>query len=147
MRKIKIAIVGYGNRGQVYADYSLDEPEEVEVVAVIDPNPYKIKIATERYNLSNDRTFASYSDFLKSGIETDIVVNSTMDQFHYQIAKEILNSGRHMLMEKPVVPNKSQLIELENLAKEKGVNVFVCHVLRYSPFYKTIKKYIKEILL
>ena len=45
MKKIKIAVVGYGNRGQVYADYSLDEPNEVEVAAVIDPNEYKLKVA------------------------------------------------------------------------------------------------------
>ena len=34
MKKIKLAVVGYGNRGQVYADYSLDEPTEVEVAAM-----------------------------------------------------------------------------------------------------------------
>ena len=41
MRKIKMAVVGYGNRGQVYADYSLDEPNELEIVEIIDPNEYK----------------------------------------------------------------------------------------------------------
>ena len=34
MKKIKLAVLGYGNRGQVYADYSLDEPDEVEVVGM-----------------------------------------------------------------------------------------------------------------
>ena len=48
MKKIKIAVVGYGNRGQVYADYSLDEPQEVEVVAVVDCNKYKLEVAKER---------------------------------------------------------------------------------------------------
>ena len=57
MKKIKLAVLGYGNRGQVYADYSLDEPDEVEVVAVIDPNEYKLKVAKERYKLSAEQLF------------------------------------------------------------------------------------------
>ena len=74
MKKIKIAVVGYGNRGQVYADYSLDEPNEVEVVAVIDPNEYKLIVAKERYGLSDKNVFTNYSDFVKSGLEVDIVI-------------------------------------------------------------------------
>ena len=86
MKKIKIAIVGYGNRGQVYADYSLDEPNEVEVAAVIDPNEYKLQVAQARYNMPQNTTFTCYADFVKSGIEVDLVVNATMEQYHYQTA-------------------------------------------------------------
>ena len=78
MKKIKVAIVGYGNRGQVYADYSLDEPNEVEVASVIDPNVYKLQVARERYNLSENQTFTNYADFVKSNIDVDIVINATM---------------------------------------------------------------------
>ena len=43
LKQIKAVIVGYGNRGQVYADYSLDRPEELSVVAVVDPNEFKLE--------------------------------------------------------------------------------------------------------
>ena len=144
MKKIKIAIVGYGNRGQVYADYSLDEPNEVEVAAVIDPNEYKLQVAQARYNMPENTTFTCYADFVKSGIEVDLVVNATMEQYHYQTAMEILQSKHHMLIEKPIVPNKAELMDIYNTAKENGCTVFVCHVLRYSPFYKTIKNMISS---
>ena len=144
MKKIKIAVVGYGNRGQVYADYSLDEPNEVEVVAIIDPNAFKLQVAKERYQLSDGQLFSCYADFLKANIDTDIVINATMDQVHYQTAMEILQSKRHMLIEKPIVEKKAQLLEIQRTAKENGCMVFVCHVLRYSPFYKTIKKMIAD---
>lgn len=144
MKKIKIAVVGYGNRGQVYADYSLDEPNEVEVAAIIDPNPFKLQIAKERYQLSDGQVFLCYADFLKANIDADIVVNATMDQVHYQTAMEILHSKHHMLIEKPIVEKKEQLLEIQRLAKENNCMVFVCHVLRYSPFYKTIKKMIVD---
>ena len=144
MKKIKIAVVGYGNRGQVYADYSLDEPNEVEVAAVIDPNEYKLQVAKERYGMADGCVFTSYAEFLKAGIEVDLVVNATMEQQHYETAMEILRSKHHMLIEKPIVSKKSELMDIQRLAEENGCMVFVCHVLRYSPFYKTVKGFIEE---
>ena len=144
MEKIKIAVVGYGNRGQVYADYSLDEPKELEVAAVIDPNEYKLQVAKERYNLTDGQVFTSYADFVASKVEVDIVVNATMEQLHYQTAMEILRSKHHMLIEKPIVANKEQLFEIQRTAEENGCMVFVCHVLRYSPFYKKIKNMLAD---
>ena len=60
LKQIKAVIVGYGNRGQVYADYSLDRPEELSVVAVVDPNEFKLEEAKKRYSLSSDRLFGSF---------------------------------------------------------------------------------------
>ena len=94
MKKIKLAVVGYGNRGQVYADYSLDEPTEVEVAAVVDPNEYKLQVAKERYGLSDKQVFTSYADFVASGMDVDIVANATMEQLHYETALEILKSKK-----------------------------------------------------
>ena len=147
MKKIKIAVVGYGNRGQVYADYSLDEPQEVEVVAVVDCNGYKLEIAKERYGLTDKQVFLAYKEFVASGLDVDVVINATMDQVHYETAIEILESNHDMLIEKPIVANREELVKIQKLAKEKGRNVFVCHVLRYSPFYKKIKDFLRTGIL
>lgn len=144
IKKLWAVVVGYGNRGQVYADYSLDEPEEFGVAAIVDPNEFKRKEAKERYHLTDDRLFESFQDFAKSGITCDFAINATMDQQHYETAMEILHAGYHMLMEKPIVSETTQLRDIEHLAKKKHLNVFVCHVLRYTPFYSTIKKIINE---
>lgn len=140
IKKLWATIVGYGNRGQIYADYSLDEPSEFGVAAIVDPNDFKLQEAKKRYGLSDDRLFHNFDEFAKSGVVCDFVVNATMDQYHYETAMQILNAGYDMLMEKPIVPNEKQLMEIANLAKEKGANVFVCHVLRYTPFYRKIKE-------
>lgn len=144
LKQIKAVIVGYGNRGQVYADYSLDRPEELSVVAVVDPNEFKLEEAKKRYSLSSDRLFGSFEEFLKSKIECDIVINATMDEMHYETAMQILENGYDMLIEKPIVPNKKELFDIKKAAEKKNLRVFVCHVLRYTPFYKTIKKLIAD---
>lgn len=144
MKKLWTVVVGYGNRGQVYADYSLEEPGELGIAAVVDPNDFKLQEAKARYGLSDECLFHSIDEFIKSGIKCDFIINATMDQYHYEIAMKILHAGFDMLMEKPIVPNAKQLRDIEKLAKEKGVNVFVCHVLRYTPFYRKIKEIINE---
>lgn len=144
MKKLYAAIVGYGNRGQIYADYSLDEPEEFGVAAIIDPNDFKLQEAKKRYGLSDECLFHTFQEFVDSGVYCDFVVNATMDQYHYETAMKILDEGYDMLMEKPIVPNKEQLQDIANLAKEKNAKVFVCHVLRYTPFYRKIKELLNE---
>ena len=141
-KKKYAAIVGYGNRGQVYASYSLDCPEEFGVAAVIDPNDFKLHEAKEKYRLSDDRLFRSFDEFAASGVKCDFVINTTMDQCHYETTMKILNAGYDVLLEKPIVPNEEELRDIQRLAEKKGLRIFVCHVLRYAPFYKKIKELI-----
>ena len=144
MKKLWTAIVGYGNRGQVYADYSLDCPEELGIAAIIDPNPFKLSEAKKRYNLTDEQLFTSYEEFEAKNVACDFVVNATMDQNHYETAMQILAGKHDMLMEKPIVPNAKELMDIKNLADKNGCKVFVCHVLRYTPYYRTIKKLILD---
>ncbi len=142
MKQIKAVLVGAGNRGCVYSDYSLIKPEELKIIGVVDPRELARKSALERYSIPSDMAFATLDEFLSKKVDCDIVINATMDEMHYETALKIIGAGYDMLIEKPVTPNKKELLEIRDLAKEKGVNVFVCHVLRYTPFYKTIKEII-----
>lgn len=144
MKKIKAAVVGYGNRGQVYADYSLDRPNEIEIVAVIDINRERLDEAKERYNLGESELFTDIDSFLAKKIPADIVINATMDNEHYETGLKILNAGYDMLLEKPITAVPDELIDLEKTAEKLGRRVFVCHVLRYTPFYHTIKQIIAD---
>ena len=140
MKKLYAVVVGYGNRGQVYADYALQEPEEFGISAIVDPNEFKLQEAKARYGLTNECLFKDFATFAKSGIACDFVINATMDQHHYETAMEILHYGYNMLIEKPIVACAKELKDIEQLAKEKEAKVFVCHVLRYTPFYRKIKE-------
>ena len=140
LKKLWAVVVGYGNRGQVYADYSLAESAELGIAAIVDPNEFKLQEAKERYGLPSDHLFKDFTSFAKSGIACDFVINATMDQLHYETSMEILNAGYDMLLEKPIVADTKELKDIEQLAKEKGAKVFVCHVLRYTPFYRKIKE-------
>lgn len=49
-----------------------------------------------------------------------------------------------MLLEKPVVNNTAQLLDIQRTAEENGCLLMVCHVLRYTPFYRSIKQVIVD---
>ena len=140
MKKIKGAILGYGDRSYWYSQYAFDRPEEFEVVAVIDVNKYKLEKAKERFNLSSDMLFDSLDEFLGKDIKVDVVINGTMDQYHYETTVKLLKKGYNILLEKPITSNPEELLEIERLANEKNCKVVVCHVLRYTPFFRKVKE-------
>lgn len=142
MKKLKAALLGAGNRGQIYCDYALTCPEELEIVSVIDINPFKMNEAGDKYCVKNEMRFLSLDEFIKANVECDFVVNATMDEMHYETSMKLIEAGYNLILEKPITANLNELLDIERLAKEKGVKILVCHVLRYTPFYRTIKKII-----
>ncbi len=144
MKQITATLVGAGNRGCVYADYSLEAPEELQIVAVVEPLELRRKEAGKRYHIPESCRFADVESFLKAHISCDFVIDATMDEWHYRTAKPLLEAGYNMLLEKPIVANKQELLELQDLAHRKGVKVNVCHVLRYTPFFKRVKTLINN---
>jgi len=140
MKKLQACLVGCGNRGLIYADYSLMEKDELEIIAAVDPNKVHLNEAKNKYNLKDEMIFNNLDDFLNKNIKCDFIINATMDQVHYETGKKILEHGYNMLLEKPITPNENELLELEKIANEKNLKVVVCHVLRYTPFYRSIKR-------
>lgn len=55
--KVKAIIFGYGSRGKSYAQYAVDHPEELEIVAVADPVDAKRETAKKRHNLCENQLY------------------------------------------------------------------------------------------
>lgn len=140
MEKKTCAILGYGDRSGKYAQYALDHPQELEVVAVIDVAAHKLRQAKEVFRLSEERLFSSLDDFLSKDITCDFVINGTMDSLHYETTIKLLHGGYNLLLEKPITANVDELLEIQALANQKGLKIVVCHVLRYTMFYSKIKE-------
>ena len=147
MKKIKAVVFGAGNRGLfAYAPYAAQHPDEIELVAVAEPLANKREAFCERYGLPAERAFADYRAFFeeneRSPIDADLILVCTQDNDHYLPAKLALQSGYHVLVEKPIANSITQCRELELLSQSTGRQLGVCFVLRYTPFYKKIKEMI-----
>ena len=142
MKIIKAACVGAGNRGIIYSNYALLNSDRMKLVAVVDPNEHHRTELAKKHGISYDMQFEGVEDFVKERPDIDLVINATIDELHVKTTRPLIEAGYNVLLEKPITPRRSELAELCNLAEKRGVNIFVCHLLRYTPFYKNIKQHI-----
>lgn len=140
--KIRVVVIGCGDRATTYCEEGLRNLGRMEIVAAIDPNPERLRYMQEHFGVPANRCFLNSQDVLKQGKIGDCVINGTMDQYHFVTAIPFLKQGYDMLLEKPVVNNEKDLLAIRDVAAENGCNLTVCHVLRYAPFYRTIKEII-----
>ena len=136
----KLVVLGLGQRGNIYATYAKTYPEKFDLVAIVENNPERYEYAKREY--PNAKLFWDYKDFLKENIKADLVAVATQDNDHKEHSIALMKAGYDLLLEKPIANNKEDCLAIYNASKTYGRKVIVCHVLRYTPFYSTVKKYI-----
>ena len=139
MKKITAVIMGFGDRGQIYASYAQQAPDKMEIVGCVDPDPVRLNKAKELYHLKEENCFIRPADFYAREKFSDAVINATMDSLHVQTTLPLLRKGYDVLLEKPVTSDPQALLALADEAKRNGRVLMICHVLRYAPFYRKIK--------
>ena len=144
MEKVKIAILGFGQRGFVYANIIKEYPDEMELVAVCEINPVKKPLIMNLFQIPEDKYFLNDEEFFKQGKLADILVISTMDRDHYRQAMIALDLGYDLLLEKPISIEREEILAIAQKAKELGRRVAIAHVLRYTAFYQKIKELIQS---
>lgn len=137
---ITAIIVGAGHRAFVYSELAKTNPELLKIVGVADPNPVRRKKAMEYFGFDESMCFESAQELAKKGKIADAIINGTMDHQHLETAVPLLECGYDMLLEKPFAPNENDMREIVECAKRNNSKVMICHVLRYTPFYYSIKE-------
>ena len=144
MKKITAIVIGYGMRGNIYTEYARKFPEELEIVGVAEPSEIRRNTAKETNNIPEENVFADWKEFLKRPKMADIAMVCTQDDYHVEPAIALIEKGYDLLLEKPIAPTAEECKAVAMAAEKHGVNVFVCHVLRYTKFWKTIKDIIVD---
>ena len=86
-------------------------------------------------------TTNNYKDLLFSS-DVDAVIVSTPASTHYKIVKDCLESGKDVLVEKPIALNSKDAEELVKLAKKKKRSLMVGHTFVYHPVVQKLKEYV-----
>ncbi|WP_434690974.1 Gfo/Idh/MocA family protein [Hungatella sp. SB206] len=136
---VTFAVCGCGIRGlEAYAAYQKHHPEEMKLVAGADIRPERLKLLQTEYQVPESKCFSSSDELLDQPKLADVMIIATQDKQHAAEALRALEKGYHLLLEKPVSPDLQECIALQKKAHETNRAVIVCHVLRYTSFYKTI---------
>lgn len=143
-KKITAIIVGAGHRALLYSRYALQHPDELEIVGVADPDPFRRSKAAEEFHIPAECCYESAEELAAQPKLADAVINGTMDNQHVRTAVPLLKRGYDMLLEKPFATNEEEMWELYRVAKEARRTVMICHVLRYAPFYASVKKIVNS---
>ncbi|MGN1140774.1 MAG: Gfo/Idh/MocA family protein [Oliverpabstia sp.] len=145
MKKVKAALIGAGQRGaDAYAPYALSHPEEIEFVAVAEPDPKRREAFRDLFRIPNERCYESWDEFFDSDHEAEAVLICTQDRDHFVPAMKAIEKGYHILLEKPVSFLESECEEIKKAAETYDKVFIICHVLRYTPFFKKLKELLDE---
>ncbi len=142
MRPIKIAVIGAGNRGNIYGDLAKLHQDEFQIVAVAEPDDTRRKSFAEKHQLTN--IFSTWEDMLKFPLDCDVIFVTTQDQQHFLPVMAALEHGFHVVVEKPLSPTYQECVEMIAKAKEKNRLLMLCYVLRYTPFFQKVKELIVQ---
>ncbi|PSL07462.1 Gfo/Idh/MocA family protein [Cecembia rubra] len=139
----QIGILGYGDRGSGLHQVLRQMPDKFVVKAICDDLPLRLENA--RKNYPNGIQF--YQDFRKllDQKDLDIILVATPLYLHFEHAKAVLDSGKHLFLEKTMVFNVDQAMELNALKKKFAKQVIqIGHQYRYSPLYFRVKEMIQN---
>ena len=142
----KISVIGLGNRGSEYMGFiKAFHSKKAELYAICDISRQALTDIGPKFGIPEERRYISTEDFFSKGVISDALIIATQDASHYEIAKKALETGyKYILLEKPVSGVGSEYTHLRDLAEEKKAVLIVCHVLRYSNYYRKIKEIIKS---
>jgi predicted dehydrogenase len=135
---MKFVLIGAGQRGMIYAKYAYAQGHEI--VAVADVIAEKREIARRELGIPEGRCYATAEELLAEERLADAAIIATMDRDHYGQAIPAMEKGYHLLLEKPISPIPEETLAIAAVAKARNRLVVVCHVLRYAPFFREIKR-------
>lgn len=121
--RIRVGFVGVGGQGtrHVQAVKSLAEALNVEPVAVCDVWPKRTEIAAHEGGIPGAKIYKDYRKLLEDK-DIDAICIGTPEHWHYKIAADALESGRHCYIEKPMTRHLDEALKLREVAlRTKGV--------------------------
>lgn len=143
--RIKLGIIGSGDIFKKHLEGIVKNSDKFEIIGIANhskdlnvelPKGWKPQIFYDHKEMF---------DSLKESI--DCVVVLTQSSYHYEITKEAIEHGYDVLVEKPFSNESSKVVEVENLAKQKGVNIYVVLQCRYMSIVKALGEILEKKLL
>jgi len=136
MKLLRIGVIGTGYWGPNIIR-NVADMRDTTLYAVCDQIPDRLNAAQRRY--PSARFYTDYRKMLKDpGL--DAVAIATPVSTHYAIARDALQAGKHVFVEKPLTDNSSTARALTALAKKTRRTLMVDHVFLYSAPVRKIKE-------
>ena len=142
MGKLKVGIIGTGGMSRVHGR-QLKEIEQVTIEAIADPSDEQRGRFAKEFDVKLTQAYSDYQLMLEE-TELDAVVICSPHTLHYQHAKDAMQLGLHVLLEKPMVCSSVQCKELIELANHQDVILQVSYQRHFQPDFLYIRDCIQS---
>jgi UDP-N-acetylglucosamine 3-dehydrogenase len=129
---LKIGVIGTGSMGKNHARVCT-ELEDVQLRGISDIDKAVAKDIARRFDVP------AYYDYTEMFGEIDAAIVAAPTVSHYKIAMDLLDTGRHVLAEKPLCDSVTKSEELVEKAEKEGLILAVGHIERHNPVVKFVK--------
>lgn len=141
-------MVGAGLRGaQCYGPVALEYPDRLRFVAVVEPNEERRSRFADAHRIAPSAQFASVDQWAAAGRLAPGAVIATPDRQHVAPAIAALEAGYHVLLEKPLAPTAAECLAVVAAARSARRSLQVCHVLRYTAFFRRLHEIVRSGML
>ena len=140
MKEIKVGVIGCGYWGPNLIR-NFNENYQTDLRYACDLDDQRLERIKVRYPAVT--VTKNYKDLLRDK-DLHVVAIATPVYTHYRFAKEALEAGKHLLIEKPMTSNSKEAGKLVNLAEKKNLMIFVDHTFIYTGAVKKMKEVISS---
>ncbi len=135
---IRAGLIGFGLGGRVFHAPLLSSVEGLELAAIVERTTNH---AAERYpGITTYRTL----DAMLADASLSLIVVTTPNDSHFQHAKQAIEAGRHVVVDKPMCVASAQIAELMKLAAARGVMLAPFHSRRFDGDFMTVRKLLQD---
>lgn len=138
---IRVGLVGFGMAGRVFHAPLISSVEGLELAAVLERNSDH---AAQRY--PGITTYRSLETMLADASLALFVV-ATPNGTHFEIARQILEAGKSVVVDKPTAVTSTEIAQLMELATAHGVHLIPFHNRRWDSDFQTLYKLVREDLV
>jgi len=125
-KRLRVGVIGVGHLGEYHVQKYKTIPT-VQLVGIVDINSVRAEEISRRYEV---RSFPRHQDIVGM---VDAVSVAVPTEVHFQVARDVLSRGVHMLIEKPITYRLEEADALLNLAQKNGLVLQVGLVERFNP--------------
>jgi predicted dehydrogenase len=130
---VRVGVVGVGALGQHHARVYADLPGAT-LVGLYDVDPARAAEVAARHGVP------SFADLRELIARTDAISVAVPTVDHHRVARELLEAGKDVLVEKPMTARLEEAEELIRVAAEKGAILQVGHIERFNPAVEPLRK-------
>jgi len=135
---IRVGLIGFGMAGRVFHAPLISSVEGLELAAVLERHSDN---AAQRY--PGITTYRSLESMLEDN-SLGLFVVATPNGTHFEVAKQILEAGKSVVVDKPTAITSSEIAELMESAAAKGVHLIPFHNRRWDSDFQTLYKLVRE---